>query len=132
MFSNLTFLLPLLVDSTFDYAETHSTSILYDKALPEDDDFLERDSFQQRQDTYQESMQEIWQRCEEMMDQLAKEKQAQIERLVEEVTQEKWEKIAEIKGSFDFMIKRLETAKQKDKAEAKKREKDEEVRATQE
>jgi hypothetical protein len=62
---------------------------------------------------------------------LAKEKQICIERIIEEVTAEKFEKIAEIKGSFDFMIKKLEQAKQKEKAEAKKKERDEEVKAMQ-
>jgi hypothetical protein len=66
-------------------------------------------------------MKEIWKTCEEMMETLAKEKQAQIERIIEEVTTEKFEKLAEIKASFDFLIKRLETSKQKDKAEEKRK-----------
>jgi hypothetical protein len=66
-------------------------------------------------------MKEIWKTCEEMMDSLAKEKQTQIERIIEEVTTEKFEKLAEIKASFDFLIKRLETSKQKDKAEEKRK-----------
>jgi hypothetical protein len=66
-------------------------------------------------------MKEIWKTCEEMMDTLAKEKQTQIERIIEEVTTEKFEKLAEIKASFDFLIKRLETSKQKDKAEEKRK-----------
>jgi len=39
---------------------------------------------------------------------LSKEKQEKIEKIVEDVTQQKFEKIAEIKASYDFMIKRLE------------------------
>jgi hypothetical protein len=66
-------------------------------------------------------MKEIWKTCEEMMETLAKEKQAQIERIIEEVTTEKFEKLAEIKASFDFLIKRLESSKQKDKAEEKRK-----------
>ena len=66
-------------------------------------------------------MKEIWKTCEEMMETLAREKQAQIERIIEEVTTEKFEKLAEIKASFDFLIKRLETSKQKDKAEEKRK-----------
>ena len=76
-------------------------------------------------------MNQIWKNCEEMMDQLAKEKQERIEKIIEEVSQEKYEKIAEIKGSFDFMIKKLEQLKQKEKAEAKRKEKDEEVKQMQ-
>lgn len=34
-----------------------------------------------------------------------------MEKIIEEVTQDKYEKIAEIKASFDFMIKRLESSK---------------------
>jgi hypothetical protein len=56
-------------------------------------------------------MNEIWRHCELMMDRLAKEKQARIEQIIEEVAQERFEKIAEIKASFDFMIKKLEQAK---------------------
>ncbi len=42
------------------------------------------------------------------LDALDKEKQEQIQKIIEEVTNEKYEKIAELKASFDFMIKRLE------------------------
>ncbi len=62
------------------------------------------------------------------MEQLAKEKQERIQKIIEEVTDEKYEKIAELKTSFDFMIKRLEQQKQKDKAEAKKAQRDEEIK----
>ena len=44
--------------------------------------------------------------------------QAQIERVIEEVTQEKFEKIAEAKGDYEFFIKRLE--KKNEKPELKK------------
>ena len=33
--------------------------------------------------------------------------QSQIEKVIEEVTQEKFEKIAEVKAEFEFAIKRL-------------------------
>ena len=56
-------------------------------------------------------MKEIWKQCEDMMEALAKEKQSQIERIIEEVTTEKFEKLAETKASFDVVIKRMETAK---------------------
>ena len=36
----------------------------------------------------------------------------------------KYEKLAELKASFDFMIKRLESSKQKEKVESKKKEKE--------
>ena len=38
---------------------------------------------------------------------------------------EKFEKLAELKASFDFMIKRLDASKQKDKADQKRKEKEE-------
>lgn len=41
----------------------------------------------------------------------------------------KYEKLAELKASFDFMIKRLESSKQKEKVESKKKEKEQEIKA---
>ena len=67
-----------------------------------------------------------------MMETLAQEKQAQIERIIEEVTTEKFEKLAEAKASFDIVIKRMETAKQKEKADAKRKEKEMECKQIQE
>lgn len=52
-----------------------------------------------------------------------------MEKVIEEVTQEKFEKIAEIKANYDFMIKRLESSKQKEKADLKRKEKEVEVKA---
>lgn len=77
-------------------------------------------------------MNAIWKNCEDMMDQLAKEKQERIEKIVEELTQEKFEKVAEIKQGYDFMIKKLDQSKQKEKAEAKRKEKEDEIKAAQE
>ena len=68
-------------------------------------------------------MKEIWKNCEEIMDQLAKEKQQKIESIIEEVAQLKFEKIAEIKAGYDMMIKRLELVRKKDAAEIKEIEK---------
>lgn len=51
------------------------------------------------------------------MEKLQRDKQEKIEKIIEEVTQEKFEKIAEIKASFDFMIKRLDQQKQKEKSD---------------
>ena len=65
------------------------------------------------------------------METLAKEKQSQIERIIEEVTTEKFEKLAEAKASFDVVIKRMETAKQKEKADAKRKEKETECKVIQ-
>lgn len=65
------------------------------------------------------------------MEALAKEKQSQIERIIEEVTTEKFEKLAETKASFDVVIKRMETAKQKEKADAKRKEKETECKLIQ-
>lgn len=53
-------------------------------------------------------MQQIWKNCEEIMERLQKEKQDKIEQIIEEVTQLKFEKIAEVKVSYDFMIKKLD------------------------
>lgn len=66
-----------------------------------------------------------------MMETLAQEKQAQIERIIEEVTTEKFEKLAEAKASFDIVIKRMEIAKQKEKADAKRMEKEAECKQIQ-
>ena len=101
------------------------------------DDDLEREESispqqkQQQQEDYQTSMKEIWKQCEDMMETLAKEKQSQIERIIEEVTTEKFEKLAEAKASFDIVIKRMETAKQKEKADAKRKEKEAECKVIQ-
>ena len=70
--------------------------------------------------------------CQGVLDTLAQAKQARIEQLIEEVTADKYEKVAELKASFDFMIKRLDSQKQKDKADAKRLQRDEEVRQLQE
>ena len=77
-------------------------------------------------------MQEVWKTCEDLLEKHQKEKQDALEKIIEEVTQEKFEKIAEIKANYDFMIKRLESSKQKEKADAKRKEKDAEVKAMQE
>ena len=39
--------------------------------------------------------------------------QSKIEKVIEDVTQEKFEKIAEVKAEFEFIIKRLEKNKEK-------------------
>jgi len=98
------------------------------------DDDLDRDdeAASQQQQQYQTSMKEIWKQCEDMMETLAKEKQAQIEKIIEEVTTEKFEKLAEAKASFDIVIKRMEAAKQKEKADAKRKEKEAECKNIQE
>ena len=67
-----------------------------------------------------ESMNQIWRNCEDMMEKLAQEKQDRVQKIIEEITAEKYEKIAELKASFDFMIKRLDSQKQKEKADAKR------------
>ena len=64
------------------------------------------------------------------MEELQKEKQEEIEKALEEFTMNKYEKIAEIKGSYEFMIKRLEQAKQKnpEKITKMKLQRDEEIK----
>ncbi|CDW76160.1 UNKNOWN [Stylonychia lemnae] len=96
------------------------------------DDDDDHSMLQEQQEEYQESMQQIWKNCEEIMEKLQREKQEKIERIIEEVTQEKFEKIAEVKANYDLMIKRLETSKQKEKSEAKKKEKEHEIKTIQE
>ncbi len=101
------------------------------------DDDLDREDVistqqQQKQEDYQTSMKEIWKQCEDMMEALAKEKQEQIERIIEEVTTEKFEKLAEVKASFDIVIKRMDAAKQKEKADGKRKEKEAECKVIQE
>lgn len=73
---------------------------------------------------------EIWKNCEDLMNSLALQKQQRIEQIIEEVTMEKYEKLAELKASYEFVLKRLD--KQKEKAEAKRKERDEEVKLMQE
>lgn len=71
------------------------------------------------------------------MDKLQQEKQSKIEIIIEEVTAQKFERLSELKSSFDFMIKRLEATKpkpevlqaHKEKIDAKKREKEDAIKA---
>lgn len=65
------------------------------------------------------------------MENLNREKQLKIEQVIEDITTQKYESIAEIKANFEFMIKRLETAKQKEKAENKKKERETEIKKMQ-
>lgn len=64
-----------------------------------------------------------------VMEELHTEKQQAIEKTIEEVTQQKYDRIAEIKSDFEFVIKRLENAKNKDteKISKKKQERDSEI-----
>ncbi len=50
----------------------------------------------------------IFNNYQETLDSLDIEKQEKIQKIIEEVTNDKYEKIAELKASFEFMIKRLE------------------------
>ena len=79
-----------------------------------------------------ESMTDLLNNCQDVLEALSREKQDRIQTLLEDLTNDKFEKVADLKASFDFMIKRLEQQKQKDKAEAKRAQKDEEVRQLQE
>ena len=85
----------------------------------------------QQQEEMKESMTDLLNNCQDVLEALSREKQDRIQTLIEDLTNEKYEKVAELKASFDFMIKRLEQQKQKDKAEAKRAHKDEEVRQLQ-
>ncbi|CDW80650.1 UNKNOWN [Stylonychia lemnae] len=80
-----------------------------------------------QQQEYEESMHQIWSNCEHMIETLSVAKSSQMEQLIEEVTQQKYEKLAEIKATYDFMIKKLDQSKQKDKADEKRKEKDQEM-----
>ena len=79
-----------------------------------------------------DSMTDLLNNCQDVLEALSREKQDRIQTLLEDLTNDKFEKVADLKASFDFMIKRLEQQKQKDKAEAKRAQKDEEVRQLQE
>lgn len=83
---------------------------------------------QQQHEEMKESMTDLLNNCQDVLEALSREKQDRIQKVIEDMTNEKYEKVAELKASFDFMIKRLEQQKQKDKAEAKKAQKDEEVK----
>lgn len=69
-------------------------------------------------------MKEIWKKCEEELDEMQKELQDEIEKVIEEVTQQKFEKIAEVKADYEFILKRLEASKNKEKVEQKKQERE--------
>ena len=58
-----------------------------------------------------ESMADLLNNCQDVLESLSREKQDRIQRVIEEMTNDKYEKIAELKASFDFMIKRLEQQK---------------------
>lgn len=62
-------------------------------------------------------MKEIWKNCEVDVDELQKEMQEEIEKVIEDLTNQKFEKIAEVKADYEFMIKRLEAQKNKEKVE---------------
>ena len=79
-----------------------------------------------------DSMTDLLNNCQDVLEALSREKQDRIQSLLEDLTNDKFEKVADLKASFDFMIKRLEQQKHKDKAEAKRAQKDEEVRQLQE
>ena len=58
--------------------------------------------------------------------------QSRIETVIEEVTQEKFEKIAEVKAEYEFLIKGLDKNKEKqnkEKLEKKKQERDQEIKS---
>ena len=99
----------------------------------EDDATLERAldpqiANDQQHEEMKESMTDLLNNCQDVLEALSREKQDRIQKVIEDITNEKYEKVAELKASFDFMIKRLEQQKQKDKADAKKAQKDEEVK----
>ena len=75
---------------------------------------------QQQHEEMKESMKDLLNNCQDVLEALSREKQDRIQKVIEDMTNEKYEKVAELKASFDFMIKRLEQQKQKEKAEAKK------------
>ena len=56
-------------------------------------------------------MKEVWKNCEQIMDKLSKEKTELIEQIIEDITSQKYEKVAEVKKTYDFVIKRLELTK---------------------
>ena len=51
------------------------------------------------------------------MEKLSKEKQELIEKIIEDITSQKYEKVSETKKTYDFVIKRFELTKQKGKAD---------------
>ena len=58
------------------------------------------------------------------MEEFQKEKNDAIEKIIEDIAQEKYEKIAEAKADFDFILKKLNPQKNKEKYDsfAKKKE----------
>lgn len=69
-------------------------------------------------------MSKIWNECESLMEKLSKQKQDELQQLVEELTQDKLEKIAEAKYNFDPLIRKLEQKKEKERADELKKERD--------
>eukprot|EP00347_Sterkiella_histriomuscorum_P014601 403360260 len=82
---------------------------------------------EEEQQDYEDSMHQIWSNCEHLIEQLSQTKAQKIEQLIEELTIQKYEKFAEIKSAYDFMIKKLESKKLKQEAEAKRKEKEQEL-----
>ena len=58
-------------------------------------------------------MKQIVDSVEKKLEDLNKERQDRIEKIIEECTLQRFERVAEIKGDYDFLIKKLESAKNK-------------------
>ena len=56
-------------------------------------------------------MTDLLNNCQDVLEALSREKQDRIQKVIEDMTNEKYEKVADLKVSFDFMIKRLEQQK---------------------
>jgi hypothetical protein len=65
-------------------------------------------------------MKKIWDENEERMEVLQQLKQDEIEKVIEEFSGKKYERKQEVKSEFDYLIKKLESAKVKNLEKIKK------------
>ena len=101
----------ILLRNKLQDLDQNKQPLFLDNTLFEGEDDL------QKEEEYQEHMNTLWTNCQQLMEEMAREKEQKIQTIVEEVTQEKFEKLAEIKASYDFLIKKLESMKQREKEE---------------
>jgi hypothetical protein len=76
---------------------------------------------------YAESVKQVWKNCETILEGLSLEKQASLEIIIEELSQLKYEKISDIKGKHDLILKRLKLSGLPVKYEAQRQQRDQEI-----
>ncbi|TNV80249.1 hypothetical protein FGO68_gene17305 [Halteria grandinella] len=84
-------------------------------------------SFLQDQPNHQRSVRDIFLSCEVILDKLAEEKQAQLQKLIENMEKNKYEKVAEINMKYAVTIRRMQISGLQDKARDKEQERDTQI-----